>query len=76
MKSDSNQYMTTFEIVMKYLGILMSWIYVTAGITVLIRSRELFNIPQPYIVPLGFGLMSYGLFRGYRLYQKYFKKPS
>jgi hypothetical protein len=76
MKRDSDQYMTTFEIVMKYLGILMALIYVTAGVTVLYRSRELFNIPQPYIVPLGIGLMSYGLFRGYRLYQKYFKKPS
>jgi hypothetical protein len=76
MKSDSDQYMTTFEIVMKYLGMLMALIYVTAGITVLYRSHDLFNISQPYIVPLGIGLMSYGLFRGYRLYLKYFKKPS
>jgi len=76
MKSDSDQYMTTFEIVMKYLGILMAMIYVTVGITVLYRSRELFNIPDPYIMPLGIGLMSYGSFRGYRLYQKYFKKSS
>lgn len=76
MKSDSKQYMTTFEIVMKYIGILMALIYVATGIMVLHRSRELFNIPRPYIVPLGIGLMSYGLFRGYRLYQKYFKKPS
>ena len=35
MKSDSDQYMTTFEIVMKYLGMLMALIYVAAGITVL-----------------------------------------
>ena len=76
MKSDSKQYMTTFEIVMKYMGILMALIYVTTGITVLYRSRELFNIPQPYIVPLGIGLTSYGFFRGYRLYEKYFKKRS
>ena len=76
MKTDSNPYMTTFEIVMKYLGILMALIYVTTGITVVYRSRELFNIPQPYVVPLGIGLISYGLFRGYRLYNKYFKKSS
>lgn len=76
MKTDSNPYMTTFEIVMKYLGILMALIYVATGITVVYRSRELFNIPQPYVVPLGIGLISYGLFRGYRLYNKYFKKSS
>jgi hypothetical protein len=76
MKSDSKQYMTTFEIVMKYMGMVMALIYVTTGITVLYRSRELFNIPQPYIVPLGIGLTSYGCFRAYRLYEKYFKKQS
>jgi hypothetical protein len=76
MKTDSNPYMTTFEIVMKYLGILMALIYVITGITVVYRSRELFNIPQPYVVPMGIGLISYGLFRGYRLYNKYFKKSS
>jgi len=69
------QYMTTFDLVMKYLGILMATVYVTAGITVLFRSHELFNIPKPYIVPLGIGLTTYGIFRGYRLYQEYFKKP-
>ena len=74
MKPD--QYMTTFDLVMKYLGILMASVYVTAGITVLFRSHELFNIPKPYIVPLGIGLTSYGIFRGYRLYQKYFKRSS
>lgn len=69
-----HQYMTTFDIVMKYLGILMATIYVTAGITILFRPHELFNIPKPYIAPLGLGLTGYGLFRGYRLYQKYFKR--
>ena len=72
MKPD--QYMTTFDLAMKYLGILMAAVYVGAGITVLIRSRELANIPRPYILPLGIALTAYGIFRGYRLYQKYFTK--
>ena len=74
MKPD--QYMTTFDIVMKYVGILMATIYVVAGLTVLLWSREFFNIPKPYVVPLGIALTAYGIFRGYRLYQKYFKKRS
>jgi hypothetical protein len=76
MKRDADQYTATFEVVMKYLGLLMSSIYVATGMMVLFRSRELFNIPQPFIIPLGIGLMSYGIFRGYRLSQKYFKKRS
>jgi hypothetical protein len=74
MKPDP--YMTTFDIVMKYLGILMATVYVSAGITVLFRSHELFNIPKPYILPLGISLTGYGIFRSYRLYQKYFKRQS
>ena len=74
MKPD--QYMTTFDIVMKYLGILMAIVYVTAGITVLYRSNQVSGIPGPYVVPLGIGLMAYGIFRAYRLYQRYFKKRS
>ena len=75
MKSDSNQqYTRTFEMVMKYGGILMALTYVGVGIIMLLRSRELFNTSKPYIVPLGIALMAYGLYRGYRLYLKYFKK--
>jgi hypothetical protein len=71
-----NQYMTTFDLVMKYLGILMATVYVAAGMTILLEPNELANIPTPYIVPLGIALTVYGFLRGYRLYQKYFKKRS
>ncbi|HEX6226633.1 MAG TPA: hypothetical protein VFZ52_19565 [Chryseolinea sp.] len=74
MKGGANQYMTTFEVVMKYLGILMAVIYVVGGVTVLVRSQTLTSIPEAYSTPLGAALMAYGLFRGYRLYQRYFKK--
>ena len=74
MKHDTDQYMTMFDVVMKYVGILMASIYVAAGIMVLLKSRELFNVPQPYITTLGIALTVYGIFRGFRLYQKYFRK--
>jgi hypothetical protein len=76
MKPYSNQYGTLFEIAMKYLGILMALIYVTAGMTILLRPQDVFNLSKPYSMLLGIGLMTYGLFRGYRLYHKYFKKSS
>ena len=74
MKPD--QYMTSFDLVIKYLGILMATLYVAAGMTILFRSNELANIPRPYIIPLGIALTVYGFFRGYRIYQKYSKKRS
>jgi hypothetical protein len=52
----------------------MACIYIGAGITVLSRSRELFNIPRQYIVPLGIVLTAYGIYRGFLTYQKYFRK--
>jgi hypothetical protein len=73
MKAKPDKHMTTFEVVMKYLGLLMAFIYLTVGVTVMLGSRELLNMPEPYIVLLGLGLISYGVFRGYRLYVKYFR---
>ena len=74
MKPDTDQYLTMFDVVMKYVGMFMASIYVAAGIMVLSRSRELFNIPQQYIVPLGIALTAYGIYRGFLIYQKYFRK--
>lgn len=74
MKGGANQYTTTFEVVMKYLGVLMAVIYVVGGAIVLVRSQTLTSIQEPYATPLGAALMAYGFFRGYRLYQRYFKK--
>jgi hypothetical protein len=66
--------MKTFEVILKYLGFAMSLIYMVAGVTVLLQPGALFNIPKPYVVPIGIALTVYGLFRSYRLYQKYFRQ--
>jgi hypothetical protein len=75
MKHDADQYVTMFDVAMKYIGLLMASIYVAVGIAVL-RSSELFNIPKQFILPLGLALILYGIFRGFRIYQKYFRKRS
>lgn len=77
MKRESESYrMTTLAAVMKYFGIVMALLYVAAGITLLLQSHRLFEIPVQYAMPLGIGLIGYGAFRGYRLYHKYFQKES
>jgi hypothetical protein len=64
--------MTPLQHVMKYFGFLMAALYVVMGVVVVWRSDEIFNIPDKYAIPLGSLLVLYGLFRLYRLYQKYF----
>jgi hypothetical protein len=60
------------EIILKYFGILMTFVYEIMGVTLLIQPGY-FAIAKQYTVPLGIALMGYGVLRGYRVYQKYYK---
>lgn len=62
-----------FDLVMKLIGIIMSLVYVIAGALVITNSSALFNVPTSYAFAVGSLLVVYGLFRGYRVYTKYFK---
>ena len=66
--------MKNLDVMLKYLGLVMALIYIVAGVTVLFQPAKLFNIPKPYVLPIGIALLGYGVFRSYRLYQKYFKQ--
>jgi hypothetical protein len=57
---------------MKYAGLLVAALYLIIGIVVLLRSNYLSSLPDGTAVPLGILLILYGLFRGYRVYQRYF----
>lgn len=50
----------------------MSLIYVMIGSVMIGGSPLLNNIPRKYSLILGGAMIVYGLFRGYRVYQKYF----
>jgi len=62
------------ENTMKYTGILMVMLYLAIGISVLLNYGGLYGIPEKYSLPLGTLLILYAFFRGYKLYQKHFKK--
>lgn len=75
MRPESQKYRVTgFDVAMKYLGIVMAIVYVITGVVVLLKPRDLLNIPDEYSIPLGCVMIAYGLYRGYRNYQKYFQK--
>ncbi len=61
-------------VVMKYMETIMAIIYIIVGALIIWRSVELFNISNTYSLPLGSMLTVYGLFRAYRIYNKYYKK--
>lgn len=60
------------DVILKYFGILMMLVYEIVGITLLIQPGR-FSIPKEYTFPLGIALMGYGVLRGYRVYQKYYR---
>lgn len=60
------------ESVIKYFALFMSLIYVMIGSVMIGGSPLLNNIPRKYSLILGGAMIVYGLFRGYRVYQKYF----
>ena len=57
---------------MKYFEIIMSLLYLFAGVILVAAPRESFNFPSTYTIPLGIVLVVYGLVRAYRVYKKYF----
>jgi len=60
------------ESVIKYFALFMSLIYLMLG-AVMIGGSPIFNgIPRKYTLIMGGAMIVYGLFRGYRVYQKYF----
>jgi hypothetical protein len=75
MKMESDEYKTTgLEAVVKYLGMFMALAYIGIGAMFIARAEAVFNVPGQYATPLGIMLIVYGLFRGYKVYQRYFQK--
>jgi len=72
-RSDDYRHSAPFEAVMKYLGLVMSLVYVVVGIAVAWKAKEVLSIPPRLAVILGSVMILYGLFRGYGVYRKYFK---
>jgi hypothetical protein len=52
----------------------MCVVYVLLGSAMIWGPMELFHAPSKYTLPMGSILIAYGLFRGYRIYLKYFVK--
>jgi hypothetical protein len=56
----------------KYFALFMSLIYLMLGAVMLADSPFFHNVSRKYTIVLGILMIVYGLFRGYRTYQKYF----
>jgi hypothetical protein len=67
-------FLTIMFSVVKYLAVLMCLVYVLLGAGLIWGSRDVFTVPSRYSLPMGSILIAYGLFRGYRIYLKYFVK--
>ncbi len=57
----------------QYLSILMVILYISIGVAVVDGYNTLFHIPEKYSLPMGIVLIGYGIFRAYKVYQKYYR---
>lgn len=73
MTPGSDKHRMTLATILKYFGMTMVAVYLAVGIAILFRVANFFNVPSQYSAPIGLCLIGYGVFRGYRLYQKYTK---
>ncbi|HEY9005312.1 hypothetical protein [Ohtaekwangia sp.] len=74
MKTESDEYKVTgMDMVIKYFGLIMAVAYIGIGAAVITRP-DIINIHGPYALPLGILLIAYGLFRAFKVYQRYFQK--
>jgi hypothetical protein len=65
---------STFGNAMKYFSIFMSCVYLAVGAgLIFFRSNEFLGIASGKGLILGLLFIVYGAFRGFRIYQKYFK---
>jgi hypothetical protein len=64
--------MTVQDGIVKYVSLVFALTYILIGIGILWKSEELSKLLNGYSIPLGIIFISYGLFRGYRAYQRYF----
>lgn len=65
--------MSPFDAVIKYLAGAMAVLYIVIGTAILLRTPVFLNLPGRYSWLLGLLLVVYGVFRGYKVYQRYFK---
>jgi hypothetical protein len=58
---------------MKLFGVIMVMVYVAIGVALISNMEGILNVPSPFSMPIGALLIFYGCYRGFRLYQDYFK---
>jgi hypothetical protein len=76
LERPERQKLAIADLVSKCFGILMVVLYFIIGTTIIFRAPEMRNIPQHYAIIFGILLILYGIFRAYKLYQKYFSKAA
>lgn len=75
MQSNNMSNANGWDAASKYSGAVMALIYVALGVLMLTnQDRFLGTLIASYTLPFGILLIAYGIFRGYNVYHRYFKK--
>lgn len=60
---------------LKAFSLIMALVYIAVGLWFLLSARQSYVVPHVHVLPLGFILVAYGLYRAYVNYKKFFKQP-
>lgn len=63
----------TLDKLMKYLGILMAFVYVGVGVVMIMFVHEVLVISKVHAYALSIIFIAFGMYRGYRVYQQYYR---
>lgn len=78
MRTESDEYkVSQLDGIMKYVGAAVAIIYIAVGIAIAFRSEffeDRLHLSRTYSIALGGVLIAYGIFRGYRVFSRYFHK--
>ncbi|MBT1704942.1 hypothetical protein [Chryseosolibacter indicus] len=74
-ENNEERKLSASDLIAKSFGAIMVVLYVVIGTTIIFKAQEIRNVPETYAKVIGTLLILYGLYRGYKLYRKYFSNP-
>lgn len=61
----------TWKTILKVMGLLMAFLYLFIGVFLIVYGPDVFRVQPPYLLVFGSMMVTYGVFRCYRIYRQH-----
>lgn len=65
---------TGLKAFLKFFSFIMALLYIAIGLWFLLSAKQAYVIPHVHVLPVGFILLAYGLYRAFVNYKKFFRQ--